>query len=111
MAIGGMAVTDVVRESGTPVMMLDESHVRAAARSYTGAYAATGADTAVYYAGMAGWLVGNFAFYYLNLMVAYDFRDRPKVFRAALLLPVYWVLMSIAAIKAFVQLAFNPNYW
>ena len=67
--------------------------------------------TAVYYAGMAGWLVGNFAFYYLNLMVAYDFRDRPKVFRAALLLPVYWVLMSIAAIKAFVQLAFNPNYW
>mgnify|MGYP003380227690 CR=1 FL=1 len=31
--------------------------------------------TAVYYAGMAGWLVGNFAFYYLNLMVAYDFRE------------------------------------
>ncbi len=53
MAIGGMAVTDVVRESGTPVMMLDESHVRAAARSYTDAYAATGADTAVYYAGKA----------------------------------------------------------
>lgn len=67
--------------------------------------------TPVYYAGMTGWLVGNFSFWYLNLMVAYDFHDQPKVFRAALLLPVYWVLMSIAAVKAFVQLAFNPNYW
>jgi hypothetical protein len=43
-------------------------------------------------------------------MVAYEFRQ-PKVFRAALLLPVYWVLMSLAAVKAFVQLVFNPNYW
>jgi cellulose synthase/poly-beta-1,6-N-acetylglucosamine synthase-like glycosyltransferase len=67
--------------------------------------------TPMYYAGMAGWLVGNFAFWYLNLMVAYDFRDQPRVFRAALLLPIYWVMMSMAAIKAFVQLAFNPNYW
>jgi cellulose synthase/poly-beta-1,6-N-acetylglucosamine synthase-like glycosyltransferase len=66
--------------------------------------------TPAYYAGMAGWLLGNFALYYLNLTVAHDF-EQPRVFRAALLLPVYWVLMSIAAVKAFVQLVSNPNYW
>ncbi|MBI5087788.1 MAG: glycosyltransferase [Actinobacteria bacterium] len=63
-----------------------------------------------YYAGMAGWLIGNFALYYLNLTVAYGF-EQPRVFRAALALPVYWVLMAIAAVKAFVQLVFNPTYW
>lgn len=66
--------------------------------------------TPVYYAGMAGWLVGNFTLFYLNLTVAHDF-EQPKVFRAALLLPAYWILMSIAAIKAFVQLISNPTYW
>jgi glycosyltransferase XagB len=66
--------------------------------------------TPVYYAGMLGWLVGNFALFYLNLMVAHGF-EQPKIFRAALLLPLYWILMSIAAVKAFVQLIANPSYW
>jgi cellulose synthase/poly-beta-1,6-N-acetylglucosamine synthase-like glycosyltransferase len=64
----------------------------------------------IYYFGLFGWLIGNFTFYYLNLAVAYEFEER-RVFRAALLLPVYWVMMSIAATKAFVQLVFTPNYW
>ena len=53
MMIAGMAVTDAVRETGTPVVLLDEAHVRTAARGYVAAYAATGAETAVYYAGKA----------------------------------------------------------
>lgn len=64
----------------------------------------------VYYAGLAGWLIGNFAFFYLNLGVAYTF-NKWSVFRAALLLPLYWVMMAIAAVKAFYQLIFNPSYW
>ena len=64
----------------------------------------------VYYAGLAGWLAGNFTFYYLNLLTAYEMRVE-RVFRAALALPVYWLMMAIAAIKALVQLIFNPNYW
>jgi cellulose synthase/poly-beta-1,6-N-acetylglucosamine synthase-like glycosyltransferase len=64
----------------------------------------------VYYSGLFGWLFGNFVLYYLNLMVAYEFDDE-KVFMAALRLPVYWVMMSIAAVKAVVQLIFDPNYW
>jgi len=64
----------------------------------------------IYYAGLFGWLVGNFVFYYLNLQVAYEAGLR-RVFRAALVLPLYWVMMSLAAVKAFVQLLFNPSYW
>ncbi len=30
---------------------------------------------------------------------------------AALLVPMYWVLQSIAAVKAIYQLAFRPSYW
>jgi glycosyltransferase XagB len=64
----------------------------------------------LYYTGLFCWLFGNFGLYYLNLMLAYEFRNR-RVFSAALRLPMYWVMMAIAAIKAFLQLAFKPNYW
>jgi glycosyltransferase XagB len=64
----------------------------------------------VYYSGLFGWLFGNFALYYLNLMAAYEF-DEEKVFLAALRLPAYWVMMAIAAFKALLQLVFNPAYW
>ncbi len=64
----------------------------------------------VYYSGLFGWLFGNFMFFYLNLMVAYDFEEE-KVFMAALRLPLYWVMMAIAAFKALLQLVFKPNYW
>ncbi len=64
----------------------------------------------VYYSGLFGWLFGNFALYYLNLMAAYEFDDE-KVFMAAVRLPAYWVMMAIAAAKAVLQLIFNPAYW
>jgi hypothetical protein len=64
----------------------------------------------VYYAGLLGWLFGNFLFYYLNLMAAYEFEEE-KVFMTALMLPVYWVMMAIAAFKALLQLIFKPAYW
>jgi cellulose synthase/poly-beta-1,6-N-acetylglucosamine synthase-like glycosyltransferase len=64
----------------------------------------------VYYSGLLGWLFGNFIFYYLNLMAAYEFDDE-KVFTAALRLPLYWVMMAIAAFKALLQLVFKPAYW
>jgi hypothetical protein len=43
-------------------------------------------------------------------MVANEFEEE-KVFMAALRLPVYWVMMAIAAFKALLQLVFKPNYW
>lgn len=64
----------------------------------------------VYYSGLLGWVVGNTLFYYLNLTVAFEL-GLSKVFRAALALPAYWVMMSLAAVKALIQLVFNPSYW
>lgn len=64
----------------------------------------------IYYAGLACWLVGNITLYYLTLLAAYEMRIR-RVFLAVLLLPLYWVLMSLAAVKAAWQLVVNPNYW
>ena len=64
----------------------------------------------VYYAGLFVWIVGNTAFYFLNLAAAYELGLR-RVFWAAALLPLYWVMMSLAAVKALWQLVVTPNYW
>ena len=64
----------------------------------------------VYYTGLATWLFGNFFFAYSFLYAAYQ-HPQKKMFTAALLAPLYWVAMSMAATKAFVQLIFNPQYW
>jgi glycosyltransferase XagB len=64
----------------------------------------------IYYSGLLGWVVGNSLFYYLNLTVAFEL-GLTRVFRAALLLPLYWVMMSLAAVKAALQLIVNPSYW
>ncbi len=53
MEIAGSRVTAIAAEALTPVVVLDERQVRRAARDYAAAYAATGAQTRVYYAGKA----------------------------------------------------------
>jgi hypothetical protein len=37
--------------------------------------------------------------------------DRPGMTKAGLLAPLYWVMMSLAALKAALQLIVTPNYW
>ena len=66
--------------------------------------------TWVYYMGAVSLYVGNFAFAYMN--VAGCLRRRYySLVKWALLSPVYWVLMSIAAWKGFLQLFYRPFYW
>jgi hypothetical protein len=36
---------------------------------------------------------------------------KPYLWWAALLVPAYWMLQSVAAIKALYQLFFRPSYW
>jgi hypothetical protein len=36
---------------------------------------------------------------------------KPQLWWAALLVPGYWMLQSIAALKALFQLFFRPFYW
>jgi hypothetical protein len=44
-------------------------------------------------------------------LVAARMDRNPRLLGACLLVPAYWVLMSVAAVKAFVQLVFQPSYW
>jgi len=54
--------------------------------------------------------VGNFAFMYAGALGCYRRRCYDLV-KYALLMPPYWLLMSIAAWRALVQLVVNPFHW
>jgi cellulose synthase/poly-beta-1,6-N-acetylglucosamine synthase-like glycosyltransferase len=64
----------------------------------------------VYHLGMACWLGGNFFFAYIAMLRALRY-DRSDLMMAAILSPVYWVMMSVAATKALVQIINAPSYW
>jgi cellulose synthase/poly-beta-1,6-N-acetylglucosamine synthase-like glycosyltransferase len=64
----------------------------------------------VYYPGMACWIVGNFLYFYAFVLTALR-RDDVSLVKAAFAIPLYYVLMALAAYKAFVQLVFTPTYW
>jgi glycosyltransferase XagB len=38
-------------------------------------------------------------------------KEKPGLWIAAALMPLYWVMMSIAALKAGMQLISAPSYW
>jgi glycosyltransferase XagB len=64
----------------------------------------------LYYAGLFCMVFGNIAFIYSNMIAARQ-TGRPELVIAAALSPLYWVMMSIAAIKALVQLVTAPSFW
>jgi len=63
----------------------------------------------VYYLGLLSWLAGNFLFTFIFMMESVEVDD--SLFVAALLSPIYWVMMSVAAYKALLQVVLAPNYW
>jgi cellulose synthase/poly-beta-1,6-N-acetylglucosamine synthase-like glycosyltransferase len=64
----------------------------------------------VYYPGLAVWMVGGLAAILAGVANARA-AGKPHLAGAALVSPLYWVLMSLAAIKAGVQLVTQPSYW
>ena len=64
----------------------------------------------VYYPAMLCMLGGNFIGYYSGLVTA-NITERSDLLKAALLAPAYWVLMSVAAIRALLQLLISPFVW
>ena len=64
----------------------------------------------LYYSGLICLVVGNFTFLYSS-MVSARLTGQPSLVLAALLSPVYWVMMSVAAIKAVAQLISSPSFW
>jgi cellulose synthase/poly-beta-1,6-N-acetylglucosamine synthase-like glycosyltransferase len=64
----------------------------------------------LYYAGLISMVLGNGAIAYMTMINA-RMSGRPSLVFAALLQPIYWVMMSVAAIKALVQLVQSPSFW
>ena len=54
--------------------------------------------------------MGNFVIVLLGLISCAK-RNLWRLFAYALLMPFYWVLISVAAWKGFLQLFTNPWYW
>ena len=53
---------------------------------------------------------GNFFFVFTHLFACFR-RGLYDLFFHALLMPFYWVLISVGAWKGFIQLLYNPFYW
>jgi cellulose synthase/poly-beta-1,6-N-acetylglucosamine synthase-like glycosyltransferase len=64
----------------------------------------------VYYPAMLALIVGNFLGYYVGL-ITLRVTGKSELLKAALLMPVYWGLMSLAAIRALLQLFISPFVW
>jgi cellulose synthase/poly-beta-1,6-N-acetylglucosamine synthase-like glycosyltransferase len=64
----------------------------------------------LYYPAMLCWLVGNFVVIYMGVY-AIRLAGRSELLVSSLLVPAYWVMMSIAAAKAAYQLAQTPSFW
>jgi cellulose synthase/poly-beta-1,6-N-acetylglucosamine synthase-like glycosyltransferase len=64
----------------------------------------------VFYAAAFELFIGNFVFMYLNVAGSVQ-RGYFELAKYALLSPLYWGLMSIAAWKGFLQLFYRPFYW
>lgn len=75
----------------------------------------------IYYISVIQLIVGNFIFVYMNIVGTYYVirdcaikKNQPfsyGLIRSGLLTPLYWVLMSVAAYKALLQLIVKPHYW
>jgi cellulose synthase/poly-beta-1,6-N-acetylglucosamine synthase-like glycosyltransferase/putative flippase GtrA len=64
----------------------------------------------VLYASTVALLVGNAVFVLTMVNGCFGRRNYEDV-KWALLAPVYWIMMSVAAWKAFIQLCYKPFYW
>ncbi|TLH75018.1 N-acetylglucosaminyltransferase [Mycolicibacterium cosmeticum] len=64
----------------------------------------------VYFPALIALVLGNAATIYMNL-VALREDDRSDLLVAAVTVPAFWLMMSIAAAKGVYQIIRNPSYW
>ncbi len=64
----------------------------------------------VYFPALIALVLGNAATIYMNL-VALREDDRSDLLGAAVTVPAFWLMMSIAAAKGVYQIIRNPSYW
>ena len=64
----------------------------------------------LYYPAMISLILGNFVAFYRTLLMVRT-GGYPRLALAVTLSPLYWVMMSIAALRAILQLLINPWHW
>ncbi|HYO00983.1 MAG TPA: glycosyltransferase [Mycobacterium sp.] len=64
----------------------------------------------IYFPALVALILGNGATVYMNLIALRE-DDRSDLLVAGLTVPVFWVMMSVAAAKGCYQLIRNPFYW
>nr|WP_245908899.1 glycosyltransferase [Mycobacterium neglectum] len=120
----------------SPAQLRDTIGIKATLRliNMTGGVPLTAAINLIFWFAMLVWVLGRPAFvaevfppltYYICLvlfivgaplsifvgLVATQALGKPYLWWAALLAPLYWLLQSIAALKALYQLVFRPFFW
>lgn len=64
----------------------------------------------IFYLGVFSTVFGNFLYFYCY-MIACAKKDRFDLIKFIFFVPFYWILMSIAAWRAFVEIIAKPHYW
>lgn len=64
----------------------------------------------IYFPGIICIVLGNFFAYYAGL-ITIRASNRPDLLSAVLLYPIYWAMMSVGAVRAFLQLIIAPFFW
>ncbi|MEZ0342879.1 glycosyltransferase [Mycobacterium sp. pV006] len=64
----------------------------------------------IYFPALIALVFGNTATIYMNLIALRE-DDRSDLLGAALTVPLFWLMMSIAAAKGCYQMIRNPSYW
>lgn len=64
----------------------------------------------IYFPALVAMIIGNVTVMYMN-MIALREDDRSDLLLAALSVPLFWLMMSVAAAKGLYQLIRQPSYW
>lgn len=64
----------------------------------------------IYFPALFAMIIGNFTVMYMN-MIALREDDRSDLLLAALTVPLFWLMMSIAAAKGAYQMIRQPSFW
>ena len=64
----------------------------------------------VYFPALIALVLGNAATVFMNLIALRE-DDRSDLLTAALTVPIFWLMMSVAATKGMYQMIRNPSYW
>ncbi|WP_458319508.1 glycosyltransferase [Mycolicibacterium brisbanense] len=64
----------------------------------------------IYFPALIAMVIGNFTVMYMN-MVALREDDRSDLLLAALSVPLFWLMMSVAAAKGCYQMIRQPSFW